>query len=296
MNQSAKNMLLPSPLDELHEAVTHYLREAGRAQRSRDVAPVLKKLETKMRSAFRAQGKDFRKRFKALKDSWPVLSEASEPGGPDWEPLFDVSAQGTIQLFRVPIDEAVEAALVAGGAQALGSLKAGISFDLANPRAIRYLQDHGAEMVTKINETTRSRIQTIITRAAKEGWSYDKTARAISNRYAEFAVGQPQLHIESRAHLVAVTETGNAYCEGNLEAGRQMADAGLEMEKYWITAGDDRVDDTCAANEAQGWIPIDETFDSGNDRPLAHPACRCDLEIRVVTESRTIQPTGGQAA
>ena len=34
----------------------------------------------------------------------------------------------------------------------------------------------------------------------------------------------------------------------------------------------------CEDNEAQGWIPEDEAFDSGDDDAPAHPNCTCDVE------------------
>jgi hypothetical protein len=93
-------------------------------------------------------------------------------------------------------------------------------------------------------------------------------------------MGMPQQHIDSRAHLVAVTETGNAYAEGQLEVAQELAAAGIEMEKAWITVGDDRVTEGCRENEAAGWIGLDDPFPSGHQRPLRFPGCRCDLLTR----------------
>jgi uncharacterized protein with gpF-like domain len=136
-------------------------------------------------------------------------------------------------------------------------------------------------MVTKINDTTRDYLQTIITQATDEGWSYQRTAEAITDRYKEFAIGKPQEHIDSRAHLIAVTETGNAYAEGNLIVAKDLQDAGITMEKAWSTVGDNKVTAECQANEDQGWIPLQDEFLSGHQRPLRFPGCRCDLLTRV---------------
>jgi hypothetical protein len=124
-------------------------------------------------------------------------------------------------------------------------------------------------------------LNTILTQAADEGWSYQRTAEAIIDRYKEFAIGKPQEHIDSRAHLIAVTEVGNAYVEGNMIVARDLQDAGVEMEKAWSTVGDSKVTEECKANEAQGFIPIDQPFLSGDMRPLRFPGCRCDLLTRV---------------
>jgi len=109
----------------------------------------------------------------------------------------------------------------------------------------------------------------------EQGWSYNKTARILSDRYEQFAIGKPQLHIESRAHLIAITESGNAYEEGRLQTAKWMQAQGLDMEHFWLNVGDDRVSDGCLANTAAGWIPLDQPFPSGHMRPLRFPGCRC---------------------
>ena len=77
-----------------------------------------------------------------------------------------------------------------------------------------------------------------------------------------------------------MTEIGDAYAEGNLIVAQELAAAGIEMEKAWSTVGDDKVSELCAGNEAQGWIPLEDAFQSGHQRPLGHPGCRCDLRTR----------------
>jgi hypothetical protein len=47
--------------------------------------------------------------------------------------------------------------------------------------------------------------------------------------------------------------------------------------KVWITVGDERVRESHLANEAQGAIPIDEPFQSGEMRPGEEPNDRCSI-------------------
>jgi hypothetical protein len=108
----------------------------------------------------------------------------------------------------------------------------GISFSLGNPRAIAYLEEHGAEQIARIDETTRKAIRGILVRGMKEGWSYDKAAKAIREEFEEFGASTPYKHLRTRAHLIAVHETGSAYEEANLKAARQMQEPGLAVEKY----------------------------------------------------------------
>jgi hypothetical protein len=163
----------------------------------------------------------------------------------------------------------------------IGEMGLKISFDLKNPRAVNYLRDYGAKLVKGINETTQKVLQTLIAQGAEEGWSYKRTAAEIISRFEEFAVGKPQEHIDSRAHLIAITETGNAYEEGNRIVAKDMQDAGIEQEKFWSTVGDEKVSEGCRENEEAGWIPIDQAFPSGHQRPLRFPGCRCIANYRM---------------
>lgn len=210
------------------------------------------------------------------------LKESITPS--DWLRVWVETENNTFSLFADPIEKAVGRALQLGALATIAENKMKLSFDLANPRAVQYLRDYGARQVTRINESTRDQLQKLITQAIDEGWSYNKTAEAIIDRFDGFANGMPQQHIDSRAHLVAVTETGNAYAEGNLIVARDLQDAGLTMEKAWSTVGDSRVTEECKANEDAGWIGIDKEFPSGHQRPLRFPGCRCDLLTRLKKE------------
>jgi hypothetical protein len=137
------------------------------------------------------------------------------------------------------------------------------------------LAEHGSALIRQINEVTRGNIQTILSEGIREGWSYDRVARAIIQMYSEMAVGRPQQHIDSRAHLIAVTELGNAYEAGSSIVVRDLQDAGLVMQKSWLTVGDERVSDPCRANQGEGWIPFEQAHSSGHQHPLEHPGCRC---------------------
>jgi len=285
--------------NELVTAVLDFEEAQKRMVQRRKVELLTQRLEGALRTAFREQGGQFVRRLRSLQRFFPASEAHEDPwvkalefqkadffealSGADWLVIFYEVVQKTLKLFGEPIDFSVKQALEFGALAAIGSLGMDLSFDLAHRRAVDYLRDYAAAQVTKINETTREYLNTLITQAADEGWSYKRTAEAIIERYDEFAVGRPQLHIDSRAHMIAVNETGNAYAEGNLIIAQDLAAAGLVMEKFWSTVGDDRVSEGCRENEAAGWIPLEKPFPSGHQRPLRHPACRCDL----LTQSKT---------
>jgi len=261
--------MLPE-LEILEEAMK---QAARRAKAERLIRP----LELKLRKAFKAQAVRFVRKLSSMRGKF---AESLKPS--DWQTAWFGAEEATLKLFSDPIEAAVAKSLGIGALANIADLGLKMSWNLKNPRAVAYLDNYGAELVKGVNQTTRDALQVILSQAAEEGWSYQRTAEAITERFAEFAVGRPQDHIDSRAHMIAVTEIGNAYVEGNLQVAQSLQSSGIQMEKYWSTVGDDKVSASiCAPNEAQGWIPLDEDFQSGDARPLGHPACRCDLLTRV---------------
>lgn len=262
-------------VQEFIESAIQFLEAATVAQKWRRMAPIEKRLEKDLAKAFKVQGAAFSKRFASLQGEF---SEAISDD--DWIGIWDDVAKATSKLFINPIQRAVQLSLTSAAEELIGELDVDYSFSLKNPRAVKYIAEHGAKLVTGINDTTRSYLGTVINDGVDGGWSYDRMAKAITDRFSQFAVGVPQKHIESRAHLVAVTEVGQAYEAGNEIVVNDLTKAGLKMEKKWDTVGDDRVSDGCLENERAGWIPIDEEFPSGDMRPLRFPGCRCTALYR----------------
>lgn len=256
-------------------AIDTFLEAATAAQKWRVVRPLERKLQMAMAKAFTKQGAAFLDGFADLQSKFSeALSQA------DWLTVFDAAAKATYTLFLDPLEATAAAGLSAGANSVIADLALDVSFNLRNPRAVAYVRQHGAANVRGINDTTRQYLNTVITQSVEEGWSYQRTAKAIRERYSQFAVGAPQQHIRSRAELIAVTESGEAYEAGSEMPVRDLAVAGVKMQKSWLTVGDKRVEQHCLDNQNQGWIPLDEAFASGHMRALAHPACRCTTLYR----------------
>ena len=271
---------------DLLPILDRFLEAIARTRRERALAKATQRAESALSRAFQEQGRvfvelwDTAAREAGLREGPPPPPPPPPPPGDaaltlPWEQYFGEAELQTLQLFEEPIQALAETAIQAGARATIADLGADISFNLANPRAVAFLERYGAERVTKINQTTRKAIHDMVTRGMELGLPYDQVAEEISSRFSEFAVGMPQRHIESRAHLVAVQEAGEAYEHGSLTVGRQLQDAGIQMEKKWSTVKDSRVSDLCRQNEAAGWIPLGSSFPSGHDRPLGHVACRC---------------------
>jgi len=280
--------------DQLSASIIEFVEAVNRSRRLKKREQIERRLELAMRKAFKEQGRQFVRAFGKFRDRFGEALTIKSPFGDDrmiplneavvpseWMFVFHLVSQKTNSLFEKPIDAAVQTALVQGAGNIIADVGMNIRFDLKNPRAVKYLDQYGAQQVTKINETTRDYLNTIMTQSANEGWSYKRTAEAIIERYQEFQIGKPQAHIDSRAHLIAVTETGNASLEGQMIVARDLQDAGIVMEKFWSTVGDSKVSEGCRENEAVGFIGLDKPFPSGHQRPLRFPGCRCDLLTRV---------------
>lgn len=249
----------------------------SRNQKDNALASTQSKLQKEIAKIFINQGKVFIEQFDVFQIRFTESVRLKETiGGDELNRLFDNVEALTNDQFKKPLDDAYRAS-IAAGANAI-TLELGediISFNLSNQRAEDWIIDNGAKLVTNVNNTTRFGIKNVVKKGIKAGDSYDVMAKAITKRYKEFAIGKPQLHIRSRAHLVAITETGNAYEAGAREGALQANAAGLTMEKKWSTTGDNRVSELCMVNENESWILIDSVHASGHDRPLRFPGCRC---------------------
>jgi hypothetical protein len=254
-------------------AAERFLEAAARRRKGRALGKLERPLERAVGAAFRLQGA-------LLLDALEAREGAREAALPDWERAWDDAETSTLDVLAGPIEDAARVALLAGGKACLAEVEAELSWSLRNPRAAAHLERYGARRVTAINATTRDELRALVARAAAEGWSPDETASEIRDRFRGFADPRPQLHIRSRAHLVAVAELAEAYEAGNRLVADEIEEGGTSLEMSWLTAGDANVSDGCRENQGAGWIPRDEVFPSGDDSPPRHPACRCTALYR----------------
>jgi hypothetical protein len=134
-----------------------------------------------------------------------------------------------------------------------------------NKLAVEWAENRAAELVTKIEESTRDYLRADVTQAMEEGWSSKQLSKALEENYG---------FSESRSDMIARTEIGQADVEGNMMAYRA---SGVVEGKEWIKGSEHAGDDECDDNAADGVIPLDQAFSSGDQNPLAHPNCVCDI-------------------
>lgn len=274
----------------LNRTSIQLLAEASRSasakqwqRRKREVvAPLERRLSRQMSAYFEKQKKAFMKQFRTLRPLFPRVSESSssiqEAVTPsDINPLLDASAEAVHDEGAESIQEVAEAAVLAGGQNATRTLGGSIAFDLSDPNVVEFLANYGADRITLVEETTKTEIRAIIVKAAEEGWSWQRTAEAITDKFDSFA--GPMLRggnksFSNRAQLVAVTELANGYEEGARIGAKNLQAAGLGVEKFWSGPNDNRTSAGCEENIKAGWIDIDDEFPSGDLRPPRFPGCR----------------------
>jgi hypothetical protein len=222
-------------------------------------------LENKLKRLFIQHGNAFIKKFATYRTSFKETISND-----NIDELFDITSPN--DRMAASIQDNVENTLGIGANQLIEQFQVDIVFSLENPRAVEYLDDYGANVVSGIDDYSRQLLRDALANAVEQGFSYQKTAKLIEKLFTGWSI--------KRAKLIAVTEIGNAYQHGNLIIGKDLAANGVAIEKSWLTRGDDKVDPHCSANADQGWIDVNKEFSSGVERPLDHPRCRCVMLMR----------------
>jgi len=133
---------------------------------------------------------------------------------------------------------------------------------MTSEEAALYASVRAGELVSGINSTTQKIIADVIEEGITERLGVDGTKRLLLASIKDMAA--------NRARMIASTEMNDAFSEATMRKLERMQ---VEF-KRWITSAD-ACDEICVPNEEQGAIPIDELFQSGDDRPPGHPNCRC---------------------
>ena len=213
-----------------------------------------------------------------------IRKHFTESAGSDFDALFDSAIKVTVRNGEEIFAAGMVPAVSQGYTELANEVGMQDAFKLKQPEAVKWASKQAAVDVSLVNDTTKETIRGIVTSGLDKGASYDSVARKITKRFAEFAVGKPQEHIESRAHLVAVNENAVAYAHGETTLLDEIESTGIAMEKSWATSGDDKVSVGCQQNADAGWIPNGEAFPSGDMTYPRFPGCRCNMHARVSRE------------
>ncbi len=136
-----------------------------------------------------------------------------------------------------------------------------------------WAENRGATLIRlsgdqNVMEATRRRVNTVVGQAINEGQSLATLADTLSEDIA---------FSPARSRRIARTETTFAHGQGS----KQGAVLEGRDEKSWITQGDALVNGPiCLTNQGEGWIKIDDVFQSGHDTIPGHVNCRCNVRYR----------------
>jgi hypothetical protein len=260
-------------------ALTRFIESAATLRRNRTTRPLERRLERQFARLFRKQGRAVAASLRPLASRFDenallVADMREAMAATDYGYLVASALLAIVPEMENQILRYGGAALLAGATAVIADVgEIGISFTLENPRAVAWANMHAARQVTAINDTTRGTINRLIGAAVDNGWSWTRTQQELEARFTEFAAGGAN----PRSKRIAVYEIGDAYEAGNEMGARELAAAGLVMEKSWLTVNDDNVRPAHTANQNEGWILMDKTFSSGDERPPTDPGCRCTL-------------------
>ena len=192
-------------------------------------------------------------------------------------PLADAARDAGLRAVAQAVGIALGDDPSDGNAPSADELGEGI-FDKINTRAVKWADEHAAELVSGVNDTTRNAVRSAISEGMAAG-----------ERYTEIIARVEALSAFSsaRAELIAETEIASANGMGALQGLFQARDAGVTVKKGWLTAALilERVCLICLGNEAISPIALEKTFPSGDLAPPGHPRCRCALVSYVPDEA-----------
>ena len=174
------------------------------------------------------------------------------------------------ETLETTIEDNISQTYISGTAEmtSWGKTKGGIPISYEGPPvqgAIDFAKTQGAKLVTQMDEETKRRLADVIGNGIQNKRGIPGIQRDLRKTFTDMS--------KYRSELIARTETANALSTASLNS---MKDMGIEG-KQWITSGDDRVSEECMGNEAEGVIPINQSFSGGVDAPPQHPDCRCAL-------------------
>lgn len=242
------------------------------------IAPLRKAVQGIVADYFAAQGhsilKAVRKNIPAALEAVPQVKEAKSPNGKkfamhllpdDVEPLTFAVTTAEKNVFAQALEDAIR--------KAAKQLAEDLDSDatIAADPLKQYLEDRSLSKLTGgWSETTLEQLRNAAAKSYSDGGTAEQIEAALKSTVESFS--------DYRAKMIAQTEVNDAYNFGR----RQLADAAGMDEKAWDPDGD-ACEEICMPNVDAGWIPIDETFPSGDDGPTAHPNCDCSLSFRKST-------------
>jgi len=177
----------------MEEATSRFAAKAAVRRRDRELKKVADKLEKVLARQFRKQGRLFIEELdERYRQSWETaLGEAKNRSAmPGWQDAWERVVKATLSGFIQPLYEAIAGVFKFGGDEQFRDFSLDLSFHLSDPKAVDYLDNRAATRIAGINETSKAEVRDLLAGAMEKGWGYNKMAKALKERFKEFAVGR----------------------------------------------------------------------------------------------------------
>jgi len=149
----------------------------------------------------------------------------------------------------------------------IGDTKA-MSNELIKKEAIEYAKQNSAELITKLDESTKNMIKADIINAIENDLSAEDLAKELETNYA---------FSEQRAKTISTYELAQADTAAKLKFA-QNSDEVIGKRYLKVRTSKSRQCDECDEAVAMGVVPIDSNFGGIGNAP-AHPNCTHILEL-----------------
>jgi hypothetical protein len=170
----------------------------------------------------------------------------------------------TNAVTRAAIEKAVADAADLGVTTAIEEVgTVGFDYTLVNEAAMAFAQNHSAQLIKGIDQTTATGVRASVANWVESGDELESLISDLERYYSR-----------ERAELIALTETTGSFGSGNYIVYQQ---SGVAKGTIWNTVGaDEHICDVCRPLDQQKRL-FGEEFAPGIYFPAAHPRCRCAI-------------------
>ena len=246
------------------------------ARRDADIDPLIEPVAELIRGLLREIVETFLELLEPIYEP-ETVSEATTPA--EWRRLLDEAIESVVddwdEIVSNDLDEAFDLGVASLNDLIDGVGGLGIAFNEADPRAVAYLRDDNVKRIRGIDDTTKRVIDEIVRDAVADGTSYTQLAsrlRAVDG-LDNFLFGIDK-NGNDRADRIAIFELNDRYSNGQrLFAEQLQEESGLQMLKRRISTK--RIRQSHLNDEAEGLIPLEQNFGSGDQSVPSDPNCGC---------------------
>jgi HK97 family phage portal protein len=268
---------------------------------------LLNRLEPSMRAAFLRAVQQTKANIdeEALNAALRIFDAAGASAAIPWDQFAASFGAEATALLRQAAGE--------GGAVAARGLMQDLHvlyrFDVLNPSAVQWAQQHAAKMVREITLNTEEAIRDLVTASMRGQMTWQQVSRQVHDivglhsrqalavshfeqRLREEGVGAERLalrveryaaaQLRLRSDNIARTEILTASNAGQIIAWDQAEMQGLldrqTTFKVWIVADDERLCELCEPLDGEE-VALHGTFPGGLQAPPLHPSCRCAVGL-----------------